>query len=206
MHWKADQEIAAVVVGLELGRRRTVAFHNFQDFGNASGAAFETLYTEQGKIGRLDLVAKAQQRLLYLVDLFLRHARGRDNRLSGGIAVLPDYNITAAEILEIVGKGTEDAENWVRIPTLLILDSLALNIVSNIIVFLLYISKPSKVKVFIRQPNANFSMLGMKLVMTRCLVFVVKVGLCLEFLRQHFDFHPKELSPLGVITHKGDKL
>ncbi len=40
----------------------------------------------------------------------------------------------------------------------------------------------------------------------RCLVFMVKVGLCLEFLRQHFDFHPKELSPLGVITHKGDKL
>ena len=44
-----------------------------------------------------------------------------------GITILPDHNITAAEVFEVVGKGAQGADDRVRIPPGLVLDALTLD-------------------------------------------------------------------------------
>lgn len=42
------------------------------------------------------------------------------------IAILADHYITAAEVFEVIGKGTDGADDRVRIPSSLVLDALTL--------------------------------------------------------------------------------
>ena len=76
---------------------------------------------------RLNQLADGQQFLLNFVELVVGQPHGWEYRLAVDVAILPDHNITAAEVFEVVGKGAQGADDRVRIPPGFVLDAFALN-------------------------------------------------------------------------------
>ena len=83
------------------------------------------LGVDYGQERRLDQVAIPKQFALNLVQLIGVQPNRRKDRLAVGIAVLPDDDVTAAQVLEIVGERAQGAHNGVRIPASLVFDAVA---------------------------------------------------------------------------------
>ena len=78
------------------------------------------LDAEHGKVGRLDQVAILQKLPLNLVEMILRDTDRRKDRLAACIAILPDDDVAAAEVLEVVGECAQRADEGIRIPPCLV--------------------------------------------------------------------------------------
>ena len=89
--------------------------------------ALHHLHAQHREVGRLYQLARRQQLLLNLVELVRGQARGRENGLSVGIAILADDHIAATQVFKVVGKRAQRAEDGVRVPARLVLNALALH-------------------------------------------------------------------------------
>jgi hypothetical protein len=67
--------------------------------------SFVLLDAQDREVGGLNQVAVGQQLPLNPVELVGLEADGREGRLPVGVTVLPDDDVAAAQILEVVGKG-----------------------------------------------------------------------------------------------------
>ena len=76
-----------------------------------------------GKYGWLKLIAVGQQFPLDLVQLVIPDAGRAEDRLAVFVAFLPDDDVAAAEVLEVVGERAERADRRVRIPPRLVFDA-----------------------------------------------------------------------------------
>ena len=84
--------------------------------------AFKLLYAQNRKVGRLDLVAEAQQFSLNSVQLFFTQPHRRKRRSTIRIAILTDDDITTAQVFEVIRESAQCAHDCRRIPARLILD------------------------------------------------------------------------------------
>ena len=89
-------------------------------------SALELLDAQDREVRGLDQVAVGQQFPLNLVELICLQAGRRKDRLTGVIAILPDDDVAAAQVLEVVGEGTQGSDDGVRIPTRLVFDTVCL--------------------------------------------------------------------------------
>ena len=87
----------------------------------------EFFNAQHGKVRRLDLIAVLQKFPLYFVQLVVGHTDRWENRLTVLIAVLPDDDVTAAEILKVVGEGAQRADDGIGIPAGLVFDPILLD-------------------------------------------------------------------------------
>ena len=86
------------------------------------------LHAQQREIRRLDQVAESQQLILDLIELAVLQAHRRKHRHSGGIAILPDHHIAAAQVLEVIGEGAKRPQNRIRVPARLVFNALAFHL------------------------------------------------------------------------------
>lgn len=86
----------------------------------------EALRCFHGEVRWLDQLAVGQQFLLDLVELVVGQTYRWEDRLAIGIAVLPDHHI-AAQVGEIIGEGTDGAQDRVGVPAGFVFDALALD-------------------------------------------------------------------------------
>ena len=70
------------------------------------------------------MIAVLQELALDSVDLSLIKPYRRKDRPSGTVTVLPDDDVSAPEVLEVLGEGAERADDGVRVPAYLVLDAL----------------------------------------------------------------------------------
>ena len=126
--------IAAEVVSvfLRLGRHR---FRNLVRSGQAARCPQhqqvpirKTLHAQQREIRRLDQVAETQQLILDLIELVLLQAHRWKHRHPSGVAVLPDHHIAAAQVLEVIGEGTQRPQNRIWVPARLVFNALAFHL------------------------------------------------------------------------------
>ncbi len=87
--------------------------------------AVDLLDAELGEVGRLDQIAVAEQFPLDLVERTVRDADGREDGLAVVVALLADDDVPAAEILEVIGEGTQGADRRIGVPARLVLDAVA---------------------------------------------------------------------------------
>ena len=90
-------------------------------------AAPVPLDAEDGEIRGPDLVAVAQQFPLDLVESAGGQADRREDGLAVLVAVLPDDDVAAAEVLEVVGEGAQRLDSGVGVPARLVLDPVPLD-------------------------------------------------------------------------------
>jgi len=64
---------------------------------------------------------------LDLIELIGFQAGRRKDRLAVCGAILADDDIAAPKVLEVVGEGAQRPQDWVRVPTRLVLDAVTFN-------------------------------------------------------------------------------
>ena len=87
----------------------------------------EFLNAQHRKVRRLDLIAVLQKFPLDLVQLVVGDTDRRKDRLTVFIAVLPDHDVTAAEILKVIGERAQRADDGIGIPAGLVFDPVLFN-------------------------------------------------------------------------------
>ena len=86
-------------------------------------AILESFQAEDREVGRLDLVAMLQQLALHLVEQIVGQPFWRKYRPARVVTVLPDNNVATSQVLEVVGKRADRAQDRVGVPARLVLDA-----------------------------------------------------------------------------------
>jgi hypothetical protein len=81
----------------------------------------------RGKIHRLNQIGVLKQFPLNFVQLVVGHAHGRKYRQTVFVAILPNDDVSAAQILKIVGESAEGSDGGVGIPARLVFDAVPLD-------------------------------------------------------------------------------
>ena len=76
----------------------------------------------------MDQVAETQQLILDFIELVLLQAYRWKHRHPGRIAILADHHIATAQVLEVIGEGTQRPQNRIRVPARLVFNALAFHL------------------------------------------------------------------------------